>query len=331
MRVSDLVFAAGGLKPGAGPDVEFARGRTEDRPQTIMLQLFGDPGEYTIEPDLMLSDDDTVSIQGRGEFKERADLVELRGRVVKPGAYAIKAGSADTPYTVWDLLEEGGGLLEDANPEGIVIYRQHGAAFGKAQSEDLTRVLQSVNQGTGETPLQIDETAQQAAMNAQVSQSLGSVLSSPGAVSIVMPPRPVNQRDWVSAIPVDGAELMDSKGKRGNLELHPLDSVVVPRRVNTVTVLGAVPRSGAVPYDEAFTCREYVTESGGFREDAAEDRLVVIHVNGSAAPITVESDIRPGDIIVVPTKHIVRSVRTESEWQRWFKSIVSLATAALIF
>lgn len=329
MRASDLIFAAGGLKPGAGPGIEYTRGHIEDRPQTMSLQLFGDPGEYTIEPDVLLEDDDTLSVQGRGEFRQRAELVSLRGRVPRPGSYAVKAAPGDQPYTVWDLIREGGGLLEDANPEGIVIYRRHNAALGQAQAEDLDRVLQSVNQGAGEQPLQLSE--QSDAMNAQISQSLGSVLSNAGGVSIVMPPRPVTLRDWVSAIPVDGARLLASAGREGNLELHALDTVTVPRRVNTVTVLGAVPRSGAVPFDQAFKCADYITESGGFREDAANDRLVVVHVNGSAAPIRPEDAIRPGDIIVVPTKHIVRNVRTEGEGQRWLRTIVSLVTAALIF
>ena len=223
---------------------------------------------------------------------------------------------------------------EEAVHHSLVLRRgEHPAAACLAyrlwEAEDLDRVLQSVNQGAGEQPLQLSE--QNDAMNTQVTQSLGSVMSNAGGVSIVMPPRPVTLRDWVSAIPVDGARLLASNGREGNLELYALDTVTIPRRVNTVTVLGAVPRSGAVPFDAAFRCKDYITESGGFREDAADDRLVVVHVNGSAAPIVPEDAISPGDIIVVPTKHIVRNVRTESEGQRWLRTIVSLVTAALVF
>jgi len=160
---------------------------------------------------------------------------------------------------------------------------------------------------------------------------LSSVLSSPGAVSIVLPPRAVNPQDWVAAIPVEGTQLLATRGEAGNLELEPGDTVVVPRRINTVTVLGAVPRSGAVPYVKGQSCAGYINTSGGFREDAAAERMVVVHANGSAAPINLGTGIQPGDVIVVPTKHIVRTVRTESKWQQWFKSIVTLATAALVF
>ncbi len=331
MRVSDSIFAAGGLKPGAGPTVELTPGRFEGKPKTVTLRLIGGPEQYAIEPDMVLSDDDTVSVAGRGDFKAHADLVHLQGRVAKPGSYVIKGQPGRDPYTVFDLLEDGDGLLEDASPNGIVVYRRHGAAMGTAQAEDLERLLKSVNQETRQPTMQVDTAEQTSAMNTTVAESLAAVFSSPSGVSIVLPPRAVNPEDWVAAIPVDGAQLVATRGKSGNMELEPGDTVVVPRRINTVTVLGAVPRSGAVPYVKGQNCGGYINASGGFREDAAGGRMVVVHANGSAAPINSNTSIQPGDVIVVPTKHIVRTVRTESKWQQWFKSIVTLATAALVF
>ena len=203
--------------------------------------------------------------------------------------------------------------------------------MGRAQTEDLEQVLNSINRVTRQPTMQVSTSEQTSAMNGRVAESLSSVLSGPTGVNIVLPPRAVRYEDWVAAIPVDGARLLATRGKSGNMELEPGDTVVVPRRVNTVTVLGAVPRSGAVPYVEAYRCLGYIDESGGFREDAASERMVVVHANGAAAPISPNAHIQPGDIIVVPTKHIVRTVHTESKWQQWFKSIVTLATAALVF
>jgi protein involved in polysaccharide export with SLBB domain len=331
MRVSDLLFAAGGLLPGAGPTVELTSGHFEGQPASTTLAVTGQPGQYAIEPDVLLTDDDTVTVVGRGQYKSRVDLVYLEGRVDRPGSYVLASASPEQPYTVYDLLQEGGGLLADANPNGVVVYRRRGVAMGTAQAEDLQRLLQSVNQEVRQSAMQIDEEDQVAALTARVERSLGSVLSSSGSVSIVLPPQEVSERDWVSAIPVNGAELIATGGRSGNLELEAGDTVTVPRRVNTVTVLGAVPRSGAVPYIAGQTCDMYIRESGGLREDAAVDRMVVVHANGSAAPINQQTVLEHGDIVVVPTKHIVRTVRTESAWQQWFKSIVGLTAAALIF
>ena len=332
MRVSDLIIAAGGLLPGAGPSVELTPGRFEGRPTPVQLILTGEAENFRVEPDLVLGDDDSVTITGRGDFKRRADVVFLRGQVERPGAFPMTSGPGDDPFTVWDLLEQGGGLLGDANESGIVVYRQRAAAMGDAQEEDLSRVLQSVNrEAYDEVSTQVPEDQQPLAMQRTVTHQLRQVLTTPSSVSIVLPPHPVRQEDWVSAIPVEGETLIASRGEQKNLMLEPGDTVVVPRRPTTVMVLGAVPRSGAVPYVQSQTSSYYINESGGFRDDSARDRMIVIHANGSVAPINSETVLKPGDVVVVPTRHVVRTVRTESELQTWLRAIVPLVTAALIF
>ncbi|MFP3903172.1 MAG: SLBB domain-containing protein [Armatimonadota bacterium] len=331
MRVSDLIFEAGGLKPGAGPTVEVIPGRYEGRPDTRKLTLRGGPGDYDVSPDMTLGDDDTVAVAGRGDFSAKANLISVEGQVKHPGAYAIKSAPSGRDYTVYDLLQEAGGLLEDANKSGLVVYRLRDISIAKAQSEDLERVLSSVNRETRQKPFQVDEDEKQQAMGATVAGSIQSVLSTDSSVNIVLPPHPVKESDWVTAIPVDGQKLLDTKGESGDLALSPGDTVYVPRIVNTVTILGAVPRSGAVPYVEGATCGDYLDESGGLREDAAAERMIVVHANGAAAPVGRSAAVEPGDVIVVPTKHIVRTVRTEGKWEQWLKGMVGLITAALVF
>jgi len=107
--------------------------------------------------------------------------------------------------------------------------------------------------------------------------------------------------------------------------------VVVPRQATTVTVLGAVARSGAVRYVAGERCRDYLQQAGGVREDAAVGRMVAVHRNGAVAPLGPGGPVEAGDVIVVPTRHIVRTVHTESSWKRWLGSIVSIVTAAIVF
>ncbi len=330
MKISDLIFAAGGLTPGAGPSIELVRGHFEGAPEAFVLELRGELDNFTIEPDAVLTDEDSVAVAGRGEFREHADLVHLQGQLHNPGSYAMKTAAGEDEYTVWDLIAEGGGLLADANPAGIVIYRQRKQEVGDAQSEDLQRVLKAVNHEATQPALQVDAEGQEQAIGQTVAKGLQQVFTNDGSVSIVLPPRPVTESDWVAAIPVDGEALIASNGREGNLALQPGDTVSVPARVYTLTVLGAVPRSGAVPYQDGLHCRDYITESGGLREDAAAARLVVVHANGSVEPVRLRDSMAAGDIIVVPTRHIVRTVRTESELKMWLRSIVPLATTALL-
>jgi len=172
MRVSDLIFAAGGLQPGAGPVLEFAAGRCEGKGATVELRLIGGPEDYQVEPDLLLSDDDSVAVAGRGDFKARAEVVYLRGQMRVTGSFVLNSEGHDGPYTVWDLVQNGGGLLPDASPEGMVLYRRQPELLDEAQAGDVNRVLKAVNRETQAPVMQVTSEEQAAAMNANVAQSL---------------------------------------------------------------------------------------------------------------------------------------------------------------
>jgi protein involved in polysaccharide export with SLBB domain len=331
MRVSDLIFAAGGLAPGAGPTLQLARGGFETTPDTETLQVEITPGGFTVTPDEVLQPGDAVGVAGRGEYKAQAELVRLEGAVHAPGSYVLRRPSDVHGYTVRDLLQEGGGLLPDANINGVVIYRHYNDSLQPAQTEDLGRVLQFVNAETRQPAMQLTAEDQTAALGTTVGTGLQSVLSGSHSVSIVLPPRAVAAGDRVAAIPVDGPGVLSGRPRGANLELEPGDIVVVPRRVNLVTVLGAVPRPGSVPYVEGHNAQAYLNSSGGFREDAATNRMIVVHANGAVNPLALGDVPQAGDVIVVPTKYVVRTVQTDSSFAGWLRTIVPAIAAALVF
>jgi len=58
--------------------------------------------------------------------------------------------------------------------------------------------------------------------------------------------------------------------------------------------------------------------------------MVVIHPNGAVEPIRMNTKVAPADIIVVPTKYIVRQVQTDSTFQQWMRTIIAVAAGALL-
>jgi protein involved in polysaccharide export with SLBB domain len=335
MRVSDLIFAAGGLLPEAGPTVELTPGRYLGEAHSVTLQLTGSPDAFKLEPDPVLRDDDSVGVASQGSFVARAGMASLAGEVERPGAYAIKGTPGTDQYTVWDLLQEGGALLPDANPRGMVLYRMQGWQ-SKAQGDDLSKVLQAINTEARETAAPVSSTAgvgtpqQTAALSQTVAQGVTSVLAGTGRVTIILPPQPVSAEHAVTGIPIDGDKLLQSKGQQGNVVLQNGDMVVVPKRPTTVTVLGAVARPGAIPVLATGKVQDYLALAGGLREDAADDRMIVVHANGGAAPARAKTLVLAGDVVVVPTRHVVRNIRTQSELVTWLQSIVPVITAALV-
>lgn len=335
MRVSGLIAAAGGLLPEAGPTVELTPGRYLGEPASVTLKLIGTPDNFRLDPDPLLQDDDSVGVASRGNFVARAAMVTLAGEVERPGTYAIKGLPGSNQYTLWDLLQEGGPLLPDANPRGLVLYRTHGLQ-SKAQADDLSKVLRAVNTEARESggavgaPGAVGTPQQSAALSQAVAQGITSVLAGTGRVTIILPPQPVSAEHAVTGIPLDGDKLLASKGREGNVVLQDGDLVVVPKHPTTVTVLGAVARPGTIPATGPMQIQEYLTLAGGLREDAAGDRMIVVHANGGAGPAKANTLILPGDVVVVPTRHVVRNVRTQSELMTWLQAIVPIVTAALV-
>ena len=330
MRVSDLIFAAGGLAPGAGPTMQLARGGFQGAPDMETLQVALTPGGFTVTPDEVLLPGDAVAVAGRGEYKAQAELVRLEGAVQTPGSYVLRRHSDVRGYTVRDLLQDGGGLLPDANVNGLVIYRRFNDSLQPAQTEDLGRVLQFVNAETRQPGLQLTPDQQTAAISSTVSSGLQSVLAGSNSVSIVLPPRAVLAGDRVAAIPIDGPAVLSGQNRTANLELESGDTLVVPRKTNLVTVLGAVPRPGSAPYVAGSNAQYYLNMSGGVREDAAGSRMIVVHANGAVNPLTPGDVPQAGDVIVVPTKYVVRTVRTQSSLESWMYGVVPAIAAALI-
>ena len=145
MTAGDLIFVAGGLAPGAADKIEYAQGRESGSAAVYTLELRrAEDGEITVEPDVVLGDDDQIAVLGRGDFWQQPRVVRLEGRVAHPGAYILRT-SGEKTETVYDLLQRGGPLLDDANPDGMVIYRPTEEAMTESQRQNLAQIMASYN------------------------------------------------------------------------------------------------------------------------------------------------------------------------------------------
>ena len=109
------------------------------------------------------------------------------------------------------------------------------------------------------------------------------------------------------------------------------DTIVVPKIRNTVAVLGAVIRPGKVPYRQSADVDYYIDMVGGTANDAAAGHAVVVRANGAAHRRSQVKEIRPGDVIIVPSDYMVKTVRTDTTFQLILKTLGSLAATFLVF
>ncbi|HNV69034.1 MAG TPA: SLBB domain-containing protein, partial [Candidatus Ozemobacteraceae bacterium] len=120
MTVRDLVLRAQGLTTDAATDAEIARmsGKENTQLQNISMEkIFENPADVN---NVVLQPLDRVNILARGGEIIEAEVVYLKGEVVRPGPYAIKHRGE----TLTDLIKRAGGLTKRAFAEGTIFTRQ---------------------------------------------------------------------------------------------------------------------------------------------------------------------------------------------------------------
>lgn len=328
MRISDAIIAAGGLAAGAGREIQYTSGGDRTQVEPIMLSLRRNGAEPVIEPDPIIEDNDLITVLGMGEMVGWPKSAAIQGRVVRPGKYALEddEGSSDTVY---DLLQRAGGLLPDANPNGIILYRLREEILAEELSADLRQVMNTFNRELTADTLEGEE-QRRVGVAGQVAEGLQAAFAQHER-AIIIPPRRLTQDAWARAVPIDGELMMTTEGEQGNFELVHGDVIIVPEMPTTVTLMGAVIRPGALRWEDTLCAQDYVDRAGGLAPDAQMRRTVVIRANGAVEADGLCTELRPGDIILVPSDYMIREIAKPSTWDRVLNAVTGILGAYLLF
>lgn len=326
MRVSDVLVLAGGFRPGAGGRVVVAHPRrSADQPETAMSVVeFDARGRCAPQDDLPLEDGDVVTVRGTGGFKNRVEIVTIRGAVNRPGPVVLSSNK----MRLSDALREAGGLRPEGYADGVEFYRNP-VLLASAGQRSLTRIISSLNDLLNQSSFEREqaksdlERIKAAGTATQSSTPLplpGLGQSSDGAttgsVAAVAIAGQLSRRDLVSSprvllseelqpngnIAVSVADAMRHPGGSDDILLADGDTITIPERPSTVQVVGAVFNARGVLHKPGAGLDHYVANAGGFTPDAARDRIVVIHAGGGLIPSDKARELKPGDVIVVPTR-----------------------------
>lgn len=135
MRVSDLVFASGGLLPEAGKNAEVAHssGSSETSIVTIDLEKLVPCSEQ----DIVLRDRDIVTVPSVNPSLRAPEIVYLTGEVAKPGPYTLNSQNE----RLTDLIARAGGLTPYADTRGMLFLRQKESFENSQQGTDADIIL----------------------------------------------------------------------------------------------------------------------------------------------------------------------------------------------
>lgn len=133
----------------------------------------------------------------------------------------------------------------------------------------------------------------------------------------------------------DLRNLIADPGGEENLLLQDKDTLFIPRRSEIITVQGAVLNPASVSYKADYSFNDYISEAGGFTDNARQSKAYVNYPNGRKDRthhflfFTSRPHVEPGSTVVVPFKPIDSS-RLSSAERIGILSLLATVSIALI-
>lgn len=298
MKVSDLVFAGGGLKESAYlieaelASYEIEDGRTSKvsyRTIDLAKALEGDPAHNAaIKPY------DSLFVRELTNWHSQ-QYVELKGEVKFPGRYVFKKGEK-----LSSVISRAGGFTTEAYLRGAVFTRESVRELQQKNLEEAIRRIEIrlLTDASGMALSSID-----AAGPAQVESAL------------TVRKELMNRLRAAKAQGRISIELADAEkfnGSSYDVALENGDKLFVPVRPTQVQVMGAVQNPAAFIFEEGAPISKYIGKAGGYNGEADKAKIFVLKGDGTAMSKNsgswgmnigfMSSKLDPGDTVVVPEK-----------------------------
>ena len=325
MRVSDLIHAAGGLKPSADTKLAdltqyWLQGDKEVTGQQRHIVL-AEAMVNNAQADVVLNNGDVLTIPQVPGWDDLGASISVRGEVVHPGAYGIRPGER-----LSSVLKRAGGFSSAAYPYGAVLLRSEVQKLEQRSYGELiqrVREQQTAVRLTAASSVDPDQKASAESALVQWQSTLDNLMTSPptGRVTIQISS---NMKDW--------------ENTSRDISVRAGDVLVVPKRPSYVLVQGQVYGATAVAYRPGKSAKWYLTQAGGTTNMANKKATFVIRANGtvvgSHSSFWVSGEglnvaLQPGDMVVVPEK----ALGGPPVWKAVFQNaqvMSSIATSAIL-
>jgi polysaccharide biosynthesis/export protein len=303
--VKSLILAAGGLRPDAFKNraALFREGQFKE-PETISIdlaKLFANEND-----DIPLQKEDVLTIYSVGQLHEKY-TVTINGQVNAPDTYNFRNN-----MTVSDLIIEAGGFTEGAFASKIEISRrikkdtvgtntwQNVIIFESTVDENLQikasdskYVLQPFDIVSIKTSPKY-EVQQNIFLSGEVvypgqyvvkdkEERLSDIIKRAGGLrpSAFIEGATINRGGSLVSISFKNA--LNDESSTDNILLLKADSIYIPRKSETVKITGSVFNQATVTYKNGQSLRKYISQAGGFTENAYKNRVYITYPNGSSA------------------------------------------------
>ncbi len=280
-EVKDLITAAGGLLESAYvKQAEITRIVASDGSKIEHLRFNLESAmKGDLQSNITLQSKDSINVFAIPNWQENVK-VELKGELKFPGTYTIRRGE-----TLTELLERAGGFSQFAEQKAAVFTR---ASIKEQEEKQLARLSTELRRDIASKSFQNSVSS-----NTLSYEEMNKLLNDLASV------------EAVGRLVIDLPLIVNNQQ---NLVLQDGDTLYVPSKRDSISVIGEVNYSTSHLYKSGVSVDNYIALSGGLKERAAEDRIYIIKANGSVKiPNTGgwfaannADQLEPGDTIVVP-------------------------------
>ncbi|MDP2040486.1 MAG: SLBB domain-containing protein [Algoriphagus sp.] len=348
MTVGDLILQAGGLLQSASnSSIEIAR-RVRDASSGKLAELF----TISINPDLKLSEEesrlplmpfDHVFIRKSPGF-EREKLIKVEGEINFPGDFAISSANE----RISDVIKRAGGLNQFAYPKGASLVRRtvyyRDVTPEEIQEKNLRAIREKIdperNPQLNQAELLLFERLDgkiNAIEEKKLIEEQKKILENLSQNSIddsLVRDTLFNKIRFKKqdVIGINLEEILRNPGSGEDLILQEGDILRIPKELQTIRMVGEVLMPTTARFVRNNNLRNYISQAGGFTEEARKSKTYVIYANGDARRthsllmIKFYPQIEPGAEIVVPKKPQRERLSTAA----WLGIASSLATLGIL-
>ena len=267
--LEDIIIQAGGLKESASTvRVDVSR-RIKDNKSTDVSSTIGKMYSFSLKDGFVIDGEPGFVLQPYDQvYVRRSPGYQEQANVDITGEVLYDGTYALTNKSerLSDLVKKAGGVTPFAYVKGAKLIRQ-------ANDEELKRmedVFKMMRREMGQANM----------------DSLKLDL------------------DSVYSVGIDLELAMKNPGSSADVVLRAGDKLVVPELSNTVKINGAVMLPNTVAYKDKKSVKYYISQAGGFANNARKSRAFIIYMNGQIAKVkgSGRNMIEPGCEIVVPIK-----------------------------
>ncbi len=274
--IKDIINMAGGFdrRVSANATIEIDSFNFDDNKRSLKRVPIN-----SLDLQSPLSNGDRININSSSSSISQS--MTISGEVLFPGEYSIFPGD-----TLLDVILRAGGYTESSYSEGAVFLRKEVAEIEKKGFERAANSLE-------ENLISIISSGD---ILITSEFSLTPVTS---LIKRLREVEPVGRQ----VVEVDLLTLKTDPLK--NLEVRDGDKLHIPKRPDSVSVMGEVLNPSTLRFDPDSSIQGYIRKSGGMKQEADDSRIFVILPNGEgtvakSSLFNSGNSILPGSTIIVP-------------------------------